>query len=146
MDVLINGEAYDQSSVIFKANGKQYITAQDISFGTKVSVGTIDGNRTETVAVTAGHGEHKLGFSLAKQEADEYMSDLGNGWARKRHDVEIQFQADNSPTSVTRALACRIMDRSTDTKGTDGVMTKFELRPFRLFENGMSAMGEEDAT
>jgi hypothetical protein len=143
MDVLINGVAYDASSVIFEANGQQYISAQDISYGSSLKPGELRGTAKEVIATTAGEAAHKFTFSLSKQEASEYMASLGAGYGLVKHDIVLRFRASGSPESKVESIGVRVTDKSGDIKGTDAVLVKFETHVMRQREDGLSITDED---
>ena len=142
MDIKINGQAYDQSSVKFTANNLSLITVQDISTGSTLKPGSLKGASSERVARTKGEAEHDLSFSLGMEEADEYLNSLGDGYGETEHDIVITYRAKGSRERKIEILSARVTSAKEDTKGTDAAMVKFEIDVFRRKVNGLSITKE----
>lgn len=137
----VNGVRYDYSSVEINVNGRIIKGVKSISYKHALKPGVVRGTSAQKNGRTRGQYEPEASFTMYKQEADEFIESLGNGYMERSFNVVVNYSDDGQPVKTTRIIGARIADESDENEeGTDALCTKFELDVIAVIKNGVSPM------
>ncbi len=123
----INGHRYSFGSIDLIANGRLFVGATRIAYGSSLKPGKVRGTDGEYIGRTPGEAEHRCEIELYQREYQDLIGTLGPGFGLVRFDIQVQF-AETHPYENNGApvegvvthmiLGVRITD--VDFQGQDG--------------------------
>jgi hypothetical protein len=138
---LINGARCSWADIEIKINRVRALAVQEITYNSKLEPGVVRGAGTRVLGRTRGQEEHEGSITLLKEEAQELIDALGDGFGEKAFDIVVSYRLGDESTvakySQDTLLGCRIKspDQSLQ-QGTDAVKVKFELSVMDVLYNG----------
>jgi hypothetical protein len=90
----INGNRYSFASIDIIANGRLFVGATKIAYGSSLKPGKIRGSDAEVIGRTPGEADHRCELELLQREFHDLIGTLGPGFGLVRFDVQVQFAED----------------------------------------------------
>lgn len=139
---LINGIVYDHSSIEANIKGVRYLQLTEINYKHSLEPGELRGAAAKVLATTRGKYSAEGDFSLSKQDGQQLIADLGNGYMAKYFPIVLNYSEAGLDMITDRLQGCRITNVETGSSGTDATMLKFSIFIQNLLLNGVDATGE----
>jgi len=139
---LINGIVYDHSSIEINIKGVRYLQCSEINYKHSLEPGKLRGAAAKVLATTRGEYSAEGDFSLSKQDGQQLISDLGNGYMAKSFPIVLNYSEADMDMITDRLQGCRITAVDAASSGTDATMLKFTIHVMNLLLNGIDATGE----
>lgn len=139
---LINGVVYDHSSIEINIKGVRFLQCTEIEYSDTLEPGKLRGAAAKVLATTRGEYSAEGSFSLSKQDGQQLISDLGQGFKAKSFPVTLNY-AEAGMDFITDTLrGCRITKVEASSSGTDATMLKFSIHIMNILWNGVDSTGE----
>lgn len=134
---LVNGNMYGFADVQFKLKGKAY-PVYSINYSQNPNTAKSYGNQRIARGKVKGQLEAEASASMYKEDYNEMLQDLGEGYLSLNFDVVVSY-ADEGKRAVTDTLVgCSLGEVSTDlSEGNDAAMIEFGLDPLYIKFNGI---------
>jgi len=132
----VNGNRFSWSSVEIKFDGKRYLGVKNVNYSQELAPGQVYGNHAQKLGRTRGELKPEGSLEMYKEEADELIEALGDGYMEKNFDVPIVY-SEFGRTKKVVLHGCRIkkVDDS-HSQGTEALTTKLELDVMWIERNG----------
>lgn len=136
---LVNGRRYSFASIEITANGKTYLGMKEVSYTDTCEPGEIRGTGQQLLGRTAGDYACEASMTPYREEADDLIESLGDGWMLKVFDVVVNYSEEGAPMKTDRIVGCRIKSSENNhSQGTDGLENPLELHPMYILRNGIA--------
>jgi hypothetical protein len=136
---LINGNAFDFSSVEITIQGAKFFGVKAISYKATLDPGIVRGNRAQVIGTTRGKYDAEGSIELYKLEFNEIvrvLSLLGFGFMEARFNIDVAF-AEGANVAVDRLRTVRLKSHEdTLQEGNDPATVRCDLHIMYLQPNG----------
>ena len=145
---IINGNAYDYSSITITCNGIPYQGINEISYKDSLEPGQLDGTGTYPRAFTRGKYKAECSFTIGKKDFEPLKQVLRRsptgGYGETRFLITVVYKETDDADVITDMIeGCRIMKQDNSHKfGSDALVTKIDLNVFRVCWNGLYLVDE----
>ena len=145
---IINGNAYDYSSITITRDGIPYQGINEISYKDSLEPGQLDGTGAYPRAFTRGKYKAECSFTLGKKDYETFKLPLrkgpGGGFGEATFLITVIYKEPDDIDVVTDVIeGCRIMKQDNSHKfGSDALVVKVDLNVFRVKWNGMYLVNE----
>lgn len=130
---LVNGVRYSFASIELDVAGKIILGAKEIAYTETLEPGEIRGTSVQLLGRTAGDYGVESSMTLYREEFDDLLDTLGEGYLRKVFDVKVTYADEGAPTKTDRIVGCRIKSvEQSNSQGTDGLEVQIELHVMYL--------------
>ena len=125
---LINGHRYDFSSIEGSIAGKKYMGYTSINYKQTLEPGEARGNHAQRYGTTRGQLKADADFEMLKEEGEEFIRGLGDGYMEKRFNMTVVYSEEGGKTRTDVLHNCRIQEVSDGhSEGGDALKLKFTL-------------------
>ena len=139
---LINGIVYDHSSIEANIKGVRYLQLSEIEYSDTLEPGKLRGAAAKVLATTRGEYSAEGSFSLSKQDGNQLIADLGQGFKAKSFPIVVNYAEAGLDMITDRLQGCRITKVEATSSGTDATMLKFSIHIMNILWNGFDSTGE----
>lgn len=135
--VNINGKLHDASSVDLTLDGRS-TPFKSISYADKLEPGMVDGAGPQAAGRTRGkYDADGASITLIKRWSNDLVERFGDGFYEKEFEISVVYRDDDGLGVITDTLgSCRIMSKSNDIEGPDGIEVEMELSVMYVLRNG----------
>lgn len=138
---LVNGIRYDWSTAEIVVNKKKILGITSLNYSDGLEPGEVYGTHPQKLGRTRGQYKPEGSLEMYKQEADELMATLGDGFFEKSFDVVVSYSAPGQPTVTDKVMGCRIKKVDTSfASGTDALKVKLDLDVMLIIRNGIKPL------
>ena len=147
---IINGNAYDFSSITITIANIPYQGVTEISYNESLEPGELRGTGAYMRARTRGEYKAESSFSMGKADFEPLLQALRKtptgGYAEKPFLITVVYAEAGSPTITDMIEGCRIT-KIEDSHGgkSDALVVKVDLNVFRICRNGSYMVAENVA-
>ncbi len=136
---LVNGQKVSFASIEIKIGTLLLTGFTDLSYSQTLEPGIFRGTRPEKLARTIGEHNIEGSFTLVKDEYQELIAALGNGYMQTPFDITNTYSEINSTTLMTDVLTgCRITsEEDSHSQGTDALVVACDLDIMKMTRNGL---------
>lgn len=125
---LVNGHRYSFSSIEMAFRGKRLMGFTSINYKQSLTPGEARGNHAQRLGTTRGELKASGDFEMFKEEGEELIHTLGNGYMELRNPVTVTWAEEGGKTRVDVLHNCRITDvDDSHSAGTDAAKLKFTI-------------------
>lgn len=139
---LINGIVYDHSSIEANIKGVRYLQLSEIEYSDTLEPGKLRGAAAKVLATTRGEYSAEGSLSLSKQDGNQLIADLGQGFKAKSFPIVVNYAEAGLDMITDRLQGCRITKVEATSSGTDATMLKFSIHIMNILWNGFDSTGE----
>lgn len=130
---LVNGVRYSFASIELSVAGKVILGAKEIAYTETLEPGELRGTSSQLLGRTAGDYSVEGSMTLYREEFDDLLGTLGEGYLRKVFDVTITYADEGAPTKTDKLVGCRIKSvEQSNSQGTDGLEVQLQLHVMYL--------------
>lgn len=134
---LINGIRYEWSSIEFNINGGIQLGIKTCSYKSTLEPGEVRGAGAQILGRTRGELKHEAKIELFKQEMQELIDALGDGFLEASFDIICAYGDTGVPTTTDRIIGCRMKSLDMSWKqGTDALAVPVDLHVMKILYNG----------
>lgn len=138
---LVNGNRYDFASIELRIRGQIFTGFKEISYSHKLEPGEVRGSAAQPIARTRGEYSAEGSLTLYRQEYDELVAVLGDGFMETEFEGTVTHAERGQPTITDRLVGVRIKsDDSSYSQGADALEVKLDLSIMYLLKNGKSPL------
>lgn len=135
----VNKNAYSFCSIELVINGATIVGVQSVNYKMSLKPGIVRGASARKNGRTLGTYEPTASMTLYKQDADDLLFSLGDGFGMKVFDIVIHFAEEGQPISTVNIVGCRITEVGEDNKeGEEPTTNTFELDVMDIITNDIS--------
>ena len=132
----INGNRYSWSSIELRVLGKRILGVKSVDFAQALEPGEVYGTHAQKIGRTRGELKPTGSIEMNKEEAEDLVNTLGDGYMEVPFDVVIAFrELTTISTAIIHGARIKNMD-SSHSQGTDALMMKLELDVMWIEING----------
>jgi hypothetical protein len=140
---LINGVRYDFSSIEVHIAGRTVLGIKEISYSDNLEPGEVYGTHAQQLARTRGQYKAEGSMSLYREEADEFIRSLGEGFLEKVFDIAVYYAEGKMPLVTDTIRGCRIKKHDlSPSAGSDALQVKFDLHVMYILHNGIAPIAK----
>ena len=133
---LVNGVRYSFASIELVVAGKRILGAKEIAYTETLEPGEIRGTSSQILGRTAGDYSVEGSCTLYREEWDDLLDTLGEGYLRKSFDVTVTYADEGAPTKTDNLVGCRIKSvEQSNSQGTDGLEVQLQLHVMYLLRD-----------
>lgn len=138
---IINGNAYDYSSITITCNGIPYQGINEISYNDSLEPGQLDGTGAYMRARTRGKYKAESSFTIGKKDFEPLKLVLSRtptgGFGETPFLITVVYkELEDTDIIIDTIEGCRIMKQENSHKfGEDALVTKVDLSVFRICWN-----------
>lgn len=134
---LINGRRYSFASIDFRMKGIAVVGVKEITYSDKLEPAKVKGTKAQPLGRTLGDYEPEASVTMYREEFDELVAQLGDGYGGIAFDLVCHYADEGAPTSTDEVRGCRIKSvENQHSQGTDGLEVKLELDCMYILRNG----------
>ncbi len=134
----INGQIYSFASIEVKVGVQVFTGFTDLSYTQTLEPGIFRGTRPEKLARTIGEHNVEGSFTLVKEEYQELIAALGDGYMETEFDITATYSETNAPITTDVLVACRITsEEDSHSQGTDALVIACDLDIIKMTRNGL---------
>jgi len=140
---IINGVAYDYSSLTITRDGIPYQGINEISYKDSLDPGQLDGTGAYIRGYTRGKYKAECQFTIGKKDYEVFKQPLrkspSGGFGETTFVITVVYKEAEDADVITDVIeGCRIMKQDNSHKfGSDALVTKVDLNVFRICWNGL---------
>lgn len=125
---LINGVRYSFASIEADVAGRTVLGMKEIAYTETLEPGEVRGTGSQLLGRTAGDYSVEPSMTMYREEWDDLLDALGEGYLRKSFDVKVTYADEGAPTKTDRLVGCRIKSvEQSNSQGTDALEVKLDL-------------------
>lgn len=133
---LVNGVRYSFASIEFNIAGKIILGAKEIAYTEALEPGEVRGTGSQVLGRTAGDYSVEGSCTLYREEWDDLLDTLGEGYLRKSFDVTTTYADEGAPTKTDKLVGCRIKSvEQSNSQGTDGLEVQLQFHVMYLLRD-----------
>lgn len=134
---MVNGHRYDFSSVEARIKGKLYKGFKSVNYSQNLEPGEARGNHAQRLGTTRGELKAEADAEMYREEFDELIRDLGDGFMEARFPIVVSYADDGQKVSTDTLHTVRITGvENSNGQGTDALAVKLTLSPDWVDYNG----------
>lgn len=134
---LINGYRQDWSSVKAKLGGANLTGIKEITYSHTIDRGEVRGQGPQIMGYTRGEYKAEGSITFLKEEYDDLVVKLGDGYMEAIFDISVSYGATGGPVSTDQLVGCRLgKAEKSPSQGTDGLEVSCDLHILYIIENG----------
>lgn len=134
----INGHLYSFASAEANVNGTIITGFTEISYTQTLEPGIFRGTRSEKLGRTRGEHNVEGSFSMYKEDYNDLIATLGNGYMEATFPITVNYSEINSPIVTDVLTACRITsEEDSHSQGTDALVIAVDLDILYMTRNGL---------
>ncbi len=138
---MINGRRYSFASVKLKVAGREYVGVKEVSYNWKIERSKVRGANIQPLGMTRGEYDCEGSITFYKEEYDELIAALGNGYGEAVFDVSVTYADVGQPTVTDELRGCSLAGgEKSPSQGTDALEVKCDLSVSYILENGKKAL------
>lgn len=136
---LVNGHRFSFASAEIRYNGARLMGITSIDYKNTLEAGEARGNHAIRYGTTQGELKSDGSMEMLKEEADEFIRQLGDGYLEKRFQIVVSYAEEGQQTKVDTLVNVRLgEDAQSHSQGTDALKVKFTLNMDYVLRNGKS--------
>lgn len=125
---LVNGHRYSFASIEATINGKVYVGFKAISYDAANEPGVFRGTASQDLGTTRGKFNVKGSITMGREEFDNLIAGLGDGFMQKRFPITVGYADEGSPVKTDSLSSVRITNVGNDhSEGNEALMVKLDL-------------------
>ena len=115
---------------------KRILGAKESAYTETLEPGEIRGTSSQILGRTAGDYSVEGSCTLYREEWDDLLDTLGEGYLRKSFDVTVTYADEGAPTKTDKLVGCRIKSvEQSNSQGTDGLEVQLQLHVMYLLRD-----------
>lgn len=139
---LINGNAYDHSSIAINVDGARYLQVESIEWNDSLEPGKLSGASAFTLARTRGKYDADGNIKMSLADSDALIKAFGHGYMTKVFTITCTYSEPNQPVSKVDLIGCRFVKTADSSSGGDPTMRTHDLHILRIVRNGIDPVGK----
>lgn len=133
---LVNGVRYSFASIEFNIAGKIILGMKEIAYTETLEQGELRGTGSQVLGRTAGDYSVESSCTMYREEFDDLLDTLGEGYLRKSFDVTVTYADEGAPTKTDKLVGCRIKSiEQSNSQGTDGLEVQLQFHVMYLLRD-----------
>jgi hypothetical protein len=137
----INGHRYSFASIELTIGTKRFIGFKGVDYSDELDPGIVRGAHAQPLGRTKGDYTAEASLTMLKEEWDELLATLGNGYLEIGFPITACYAEDGLPTNVDKLIGCRIKKVSdSHSQGNDGLEIKLDLSVMYITRNGRTPL------
>lgn len=137
---LINRRRYSHNNNRFKINGVLFMGLKEINYKHKLDPGEARGTSPQVLGTSRGEYKAEGDCTLYREEADELIITLGDGWMEKQNYLEMSYREEGMPFRTDGLYGVRFIGTDKKSSGKDPNEVKFDLHIMYIIENGVKPL------
>lgn len=134
----INGHVYSFASIEVSVGQKIFTGFTEITYTQTLEPGVFRGTRSEKLARTRGEHNVEGSFSLVKDEYQELIEELGEGYMEAAIEFTVNYSEVNSKLITDVLTGSRITsEEDSHSQGTDSLVVACDLDILLMSRNGV---------
>jgi len=143
---LVNGNRKSFASVEIDIKGRKYRGVTEINYSDTLEPGVARGTSPIALGHTQGDYEAEASVSVLREEFEEIMTQLGDGYGEVEFPITVTHAARGQRTTTDRLPAVRIKNVDTShSQGTDPTAVKMDLAVLAPIERDGKRLVSRDA-
>lgn len=140
---LINGVRHDYSSAEISLKGKKYVGIKEIMYSNKLEAVDVYGAHAQKLGRTRGQLKPTASITMFKQEYQELIDDLGDGYMEVSFDITVSYADTGSSTITDKIIGARFTsDDDSHSEGSDPLIVKCDLNIMYVDRNGKKPLAK----
>lgn len=133
---LINGVRTSWAEIELRAKGRSRYGVKEVSYSSSLEPGEVHGAGVRKLGRTRGVLKHEASITMLKEEADEFVGELGPGFGEVSFEAVVSY-AEGAKTKVDTIVGCRIKNISNShQQGNEGLTVKLDLDVMEILYSG----------
>lgn len=138
---LVNGVRYSFASIEFDVAGKVILGMKEIAYTETQEPGEIRGTSSQLLGRTAGDYGVESSCTMYREEWDDLLDTLGEGYLRTVFDINVTYADEGAPTKTDKLVGCRIKSvEQSNSQGTEGLEVQLELHVMYLLRDNRAGI------
>lgn len=134
----INGHVYSFASIEVSVNQTIFTGFTEITYTQTLEPGVFRATRSEKLARTRGELNVEGSFSLVKDDYQEMIDELGEGYMEASIDFTVNYREINSPLITDVLTGARITsEEDSHSQGTDALVVACDMDILFMTRNGI---------
>lgn len=134
---LINGRRLSFTSIDLRVRGIAVTGVKEINYSDKLEPAKVMGTKAQALGRTLGPYECEGSLTLYKEDFNELIAQLGDGYGAVAFDVVVHYAEEGLQTSTDEVCGCRIKNvEDSPSQGGDPLEVKIDLDPMYILRNG----------
>ena len=145
---LINGVAYDFSSIEFSIRGKRFYGITEITYSDSLTPEKVRGASVKIIGMTRGEYDTNGSLTVTKESQIEVIDELGDGYGEVEIDAILVTYANEGQKTITDEIRrVRIVGfEDNPSQGAEGITSSTDITIYEILRNGKRLYKDPDET
>lgn len=140
---LINGLAWDHSSIEIKLDTTRYVQIESIDWDDSLEPGKLGGAAAAVLSRSRGKYDANASIKMSLDDHRELIKKLGNGYLTKVFPIFCTWSEADRPIRTALLKGCRmIKTEDSSSTGGDVTMVTVSLHVLRIIRDGIDPLGK----